>query len=162
MDVSIRSARPDDYASALPLFRQVHELHVRERPDLYKENPTPVGKQDFESRLDDGAHRIFVAAAGAQIVGIVVTKEEDIPENSFVKARKVLLVDSLCVSETYRNQGVGKKLMRYVIDFGRSLGVDSVELGVSERNAAAILFYESIGMTTKHRKMELKTNETVI
>lgn len=48
--------------------------------------------------------------------------------------------------------------MQYVIDFGGSLKVDSIELGVSENNAAAILFYESFGMTTKSRKMEFRLN----
>lgn len=32
--------------------------------------------------------------------------------------------------------------------------MDSIELGVSEKNTSAIGFYESIGMTTKSRKME--------
>ncbi|WP_232699982.1 GNAT family N-acetyltransferase [Brevibacillus daliensis] len=158
MDISIRNAHQDDYGSLLSLFRQVHDLHVFERPDLYIENPTPVGKEIFESQLIDVKQHIFVATIGLEIIGVVVTKEEDITENSFVKARKILFVNSLCVSETYRNKGVGKRLMQYVIDFGESLKVDSIELGVSEKNASAILFYESIGMTTKSRRMELRLN----
>ncbi|AUM63736.1 N-acetyltransferase [Brevibacillus laterosporus] len=158
MDISIRNAHQDDYESLLLLFRQVHDLHVFERPDLYKENPTPVGKEFFESQLIDVKQHIFVATIGLEIIGVVVTKAEDINENSFVNARKILFVNSLCVSETYRNKGVGKRLMQYVIDFGGSLKVDSIELGVSENNASAILFYESIGMTTKSRKMELRLN----
>ncbi|PCN42060.1 GNAT family N-acetyltransferase [Brevibacillus laterosporus] len=158
MDISIRDAHQDDYESLLLLFRQVHDLHVFERPDLYKENPTPVGKEFFESQLIDVKQHIFVATIGLEIIGVVVTKEEDITENSFVNARKILFVNSLCVSKTYRNKGVGKRLMQYVIDFGGSLKVNSIELGVSENNASAILFYESIGMTTKSRKMELRLN----
>ncbi|WJH35418.1 hypothetical protein N6H14_05105 [Paenibacillus sp. CC-CFT747] len=42
MNISIRAAQPSNYESLLPLFRQVHDWHVNERPDLYKENPTPV------------------------------------------------------------------------------------------------------------------------
>ncbi|MFB0832646.1 N-acetyltransferase family protein [Brevibacillus laterosporus] len=158
MDITIRNAHQDDYGSLVPLFRQVHDLHVFERPDLYKENPTPVRKEFFESQLIDGKQHIFVATIGLEIIGVVVTKEEDITENSFVNARKILFVNSLCVSETYRNKGVGKRLMQYVIDFGGSLKVDSIELGVSENNDSAILFYKSIGMTTKSKKMELRLN----
>lgn len=37
MDISIKNAHQDDYESLLPLFRQIHDLHVVfERPDLYK------------------------------------------------------------------------------------------------------------------------------
>ncbi|TYS68123.1 GNAT family N-acetyltransferase [Sutcliffiella horikoshii] len=155
MSISIREAIKSDYNSLLPLFRQVHELHVYERPDLYKENSTPVGQGFFESQLADARQHIFVATIGNEIVGIVVMKEEDIIENSFVKARKILYINSLCVAETKRNKGIGKRLLQYVFEFGRSLNVESIELGVSERNSSAIKFYESVGMATKSRKMEI-------
>ncbi|WP_082306968.1 GNAT family N-acetyltransferase [Bacillus sp. FJAT-27245] len=53
---------------------------------------------------------------------------------------------------------MGKKLTKYVFEFGRSLKVDSIELGVSEENTSAIEFYRSIGMTTKSRKMGIILN----
>lgn len=158
MDISIRNAEKNDYDFLLPLFRQVHEFHVFVRPDLYKENSIPVEQEFFESQLIDGKQHIFVATIGNDIVGVVVTKEEETTENSFVKARKVLVINSLCVSETHRKKGIGKKLTKYVFDFGRSLRVDSIELGVSEENTSAIEFYRSIGMTTKGRKMEIIMN----
>src|SRR6478735_7090680 len=155
MDISIRKANKDDYESSLSLFRQVHELHICERPDLYRENSTPVSKEFFESQLNDVKQHIFVATIGNEVVGVVVMKEEEITKNAFVKARRILFINSLCVAEAQRNKGIGKRVMKYVFDFGRSLKVDSIELGVSEKNPYAIEFYESIGMTTKSRKMEI-------
>ncbi|MCA1031165.1 GNAT family N-acetyltransferase [Bacillus timonensis] len=156
MELSIRNAERTDYDALIPLFRQVHELHVLIRPDLYKENATPVEKDYFERQLSDDKQHIFVATLDNSIVGVIVTKEEEIAENPFVKARNVLTIDSLCVAESNRKKGIGKKLTNYVFDFGRSLGVDSVELGVSEKNSSAIEFYQSLGMATKSRKMEMK------
>ncbi|WP_026675252.1 GNAT family N-acetyltransferase [Alkalihalobacterium bogoriense] len=155
MDISIRKAEQNDYVLLLPLFKQIHEFHVFVRPDLYKENSTPVEQEFFESQLSDEKQHIFVAAIGNDIVGVVVTKEEEINENSFVNARKVLFIKSLCVAETHRKKGIGKKLTNYVFDYGRRLKVNSIELGVSEENTSAIEFYRSIGMTTKSRKMEI-------
>lgn len=155
MDLFIRNAKRSDYESLLPLFRQVHDYHVVVRPDVYKENATPVEQGFFESQLIDDKQHIFVAAIGDDLVGVVVTKEEEVIENTFVKARKVFFIKSLCVAETHRKKGIGKKLTEYVIDFGRSLKVDSIELGVAEENTSAIEFYRSIGMTTKSRKMEI-------
>ncbi|MBA2176303.1 GNAT family N-acetyltransferase [Halobacillus locisalis] len=154
MNVSIRKAEQVDYKSLLPLFRQVHELHVSVRPDLYKENATPVVQGLFESQLSDDHQHIFVATLGDEVVGVIVTKEEEISENSFVKARKVFVINNLCVAEKHRKKGIAKRLPQYTFDFGKGLGVDSIELGVSEKNTSAIEFYESIGMTTKSRKME--------
>ncbi|UOQ45778.1 GNAT family N-acetyltransferase [Halobacillus salinarum] len=158
MDISIQKAEQNDYDLLLPLFRQVHAFHVFARPDLYKENSTPVEREFFESQLIDVSQHIFVAAIVDDLVGVIVTKEEEITENSFVKARKVLVINSLCIAESHRNKGVGNKLTNYVFDFGRSLKVDSIELGVSEKNTSAIKFYRSLGMTTKSRKMEFKFN----
>jgi diamine N-acetyltransferase len=158
MDISIRNANQSDYKSLLPLFRQVHDLHVFERLDLYKENSTPVSQEMFESQLADIKQHIFVATIGIEIVGIVAMKEEEITENSFVKARQVLFINSLCVAETQRKKGIGKRILQHVFDFGRILKVDSIELGVTEKNCSAIEFYESIGMTTKSRKMEFILN----
>jgi ribosomal protein S18 acetylase RimI-like enzyme len=155
MDLFIRNAKRSDYESLLPLFRQVHDYHVFVRPDVYKENATPVGQEFFESQLIDDKQHIFVAAIGDDIVGVVVTKEEEVTENTFVKARNVLYIKSLCVAETHRKKGIGKTLTKYVFDFARSIKVDSIELGVTEENTSAIEFYRSIGMTTKSRKMEM-------
>ena len=152
MNIFIRNAKRSDYESLLPLFRQVHKFHVSVRPDLYKENSTPVEREFFENQLIDGKHHIFVATISNDIVGVVVTKEEEVTENTFVKERKVLYITSLCIAETHRKKGIGKKLTKYVFDFGRSLKVDSIELGVSEENTS------SIGMTTKSRKMEIILN----
>ena len=158
MDISIRKAEQNDYDSLLPLFREVHDFHVHIRPDLYKDNSTPVGQEFFESQLKDSAQHIFVGVIDDEIVGVIVTKEEEITENSFVKARKLLLINSLCVADKHRKKGIGKKLTRYVFDLGKTLRVDSIELGVSEKNTSAIEFYRSLGMTTKSRKMEIKFN----
>jgi diamine N-acetyltransferase len=158
MNISIRNANQNDYESLLPLFKQVHELHVCKRPDLYKNNSTPVAQEYFERQIVDAKQHILVATIGYEIVGFVVMKEEEITENTFVKARNVLLIDSLCVAETHRKKGIGRRILQYVFDFGRILKVDSIELGVIETNFSAIEFYESNGMTTKSRKMEIILN----
>jgi diamine N-acetyltransferase len=156
LEISIRKANQKDYESLLPLFRQVHDLHVFERPDLYKENSTPVDEEGFNKQLKDNKQHILVATLDTEIVGVAVLKNEEIPENSFVNARKILLVNSLCVDEAIRKKGIGRKLMQSVFDFAKELNVDSIELGVSESNQNAIHFYESIGMATKNRKMEFR------
>lgn len=156
MEISIRNAKQEDYESLLPLFRQVHDLHVLERPDLYKENSTPVGEEEFNNQLKDDKQHIFVATLRTEIVGVAVLKEDEILENSFVNARKILLVNSLCVDDASRKKGIGRKIMQYIFDFAKELDVGSIELGVSESNQNAIYFYESIGMATKNRKMEFR------
>ena len=159
MKLKIREARIEDYDSLLPLFRQVHELHVFERPDIYNENPSPVERDFYLNQITDSKQHLFVAYRGIDIYAVVVMREEEVTANSFVKARKILFVNSLCVAEEQRGNGIGKLMMGFVLDYGRKLNVDSIELGVSESNRAAIQFYESIGLKTKSRRMEFRLFE---
>ncbi len=156
--MKIREARIEDYESLLPLFRQVHELHVFERPDVYKENPSPVERDFYLNQIVDSKQHIFVAYRGVDIYAVVV-REEEVTANSFVKARKILYVNSLCVAEEQRGNGLGKLMMEFVLDYGRKLNVDSIELGVSESNQSAVQFYNSIGLKTKSRRMEFRLFE---
>lgn len=91
MDISIRNSEQNDYESLLPLYRQVHEFHVFARPDLYKESSILVEQEFFESQLIDSKQHIFVATIGTDIVGVIVTKEEETTENSFIKRGKYYL-----------------------------------------------------------------------
>lgn len=151
----IREAVFDDYQSLLPLFLQVHDLHVNERPDLYKENETPVELDFYRKFLDESKYYVFVVVWDEKIVAFAVTEIEEVKDNPFMKDRRTLYINSLCVHEELRNKGIGQSLMQHLIDFGKTLGVQSLELGVSERNQQAILFYESIGLQTKNRRMEV-------
>lgn len=158
MEFSIRKATKEDYESVSFLFRQVHELHVSERPDLYKENSTPVTQETFNSQLDDEKQHIFVATIEKEIVGVIVMEEVNIAENPFVNERKILLINSICTATAHQKKGIGKRMMKYAFDFGKNLNADSIELNVLENNQNAIEFYQSIGMTTKSRKMEFRFN----
>jgi len=159
MKLKIREARTDDYDSLLPLFRQVHDLHVFERPDIYNENPSPVERDFYLNQITDSKQHLFVAYIGINIYAVVVMKEEEVAANSFVKDRKILFVNSLCVAEEQRGNGIGKMMMGFVLDYGKKLNVDSIELGVLESNRSAIRFYESIGLKTKSRRMEFRLFE---
>ncbi|SNX52884.1 GNAT family N-acetyltransferase [Thermoanaerobacterium sp. RBIITD] len=72
--------------------------------------------------------------------------------------RKFVYIDDLCVSSTHRRKGVGRKLFRHIVDYVKKSAYDTLELTVWEFNSDAIKFYESLGMTTKNRRMELKIN----
>lgn len=159
MEFKIREARIEDYDSLLPLFQQVHDLHVNERSDIYIDNLTPVEHDFYLSQLRDSKQDIFVAYSEKGICAVVVLKQEEVVANSFLRNRRILFINSLCVAENQRNTGIGKKMMQFVCEYAKKLNVDSIELGVLENNKSAIRFYESIGLRTKSRKMELRLED---
>lgn len=55
------------------------------------------------------------------------------------------------LSAPFRGQGIGRRLMLAYLDQCRAAGVPGVHLSTSERNAAAVRLYRSLGFDVLHR-----------
>ncbi|HSL28908.1 MAG TPA: GNAT family N-acetyltransferase [Anaerolineales bacterium] len=62
-----------------------------------------------------------------------------------IKGARPLEVRRIYASQEYRGKGVGKALMRAIIEEARQRGCDCVWLGVWEKNQRAIDFYKKWG-----------------
>lgn len=60
---------------------------------------------------------------------------------STFKAMPGLYIEDLFVFPEYRNRGIGKQLIEYVINFGKANNFNKVEWYVNNNNAKAIDFY---------------------
>jgi ribosomal protein S18 acetylase RimI-like enzyme len=69
--------------------------------------------------------------------------------------RETLHIDDLCVDAECRGMGIGKLLMAAAVEHARELGVYDIDLNVWEFNTDARMFYESLGFSTRQRRMEL-------
>lgn len=118
-----------------------------ERPDIFVECDI-IMEFKYKNMLEDCNIRIVIAENEYyDILGYTITKiVETDKNNKILKQRKVIYIDEICISESARNQGIGKKLTENVIEYGRSINAESMELGVLDFNYNAIEFYESIGM----------------
>ncbi|MEG6567611.1 GNAT family N-acetyltransferase [Thermoanaerobacterium saccharolyticum] len=157
MNIKIREALFNDYKSISTLVKEVHSLHVKNRPDVYADVENPFTEERFKEILNDEKTRIFVVEdcnneiIAYSIVEIMTTR--NIP---ILKERKFVYIDDLCVSSNHRRKGLGRMLFRHIVDYAKKSGADALELTVWEFNSDAIKFYENLGMTTKNRRMELK------
>ncbi|MFO7275991.1 MAG: ribosomal protein S18-alanine N-acetyltransferase [Pseudomonadota bacterium] len=52
---------------------------------------------------------------------------------------------NLCVSSAYRCQGIGRRLLDYLLDRGAAMGMTEAFLEVRPSNTAAIRLYQSMG-----------------
>jgi len=82
----------------------------------------------------------------AGLVWVVRSKDE----NSGIDRAFIL---DLHVEESFRGRGLGSVLMDKAEEWGRSNGLGSIGLAVSERNVAAIHLYEGRGYSTQRRMM---------
>ena len=154
--MSVRFAKENELERVNELRRQVNELHVAGRPDIFKPGfPKELSDHVYTIR-NDPKQRIVVCERGGLICGFAVLNHITRPETPFMFERDYLDIDEFCVDEQYRRQGVGSELIAFIREYAKAQGFSKVELNMWEFNTNALEFYEANGFQTYRRYMELK------
>ena len=152
----VRYAKREDLSRVNELRRQVNDLHVEGRPDIFKPG--------FSQELQDFLYKIFesdnmdviVAERGGVICGFACVQYVDKPESPYSYARRFYDVDEFCVDARFRRQGVATELIDFIKQQAKAKGFDRVELNMWEFNEDARAFYEAVGFTTYRRYMQME------
>lgn len=155
MDILIRNAVPADCARIRPLQEQIAALHHLGRPDLFKTEARYFTQESFDKRLADPAHTMLIAEAGGQVVGYAFAWVIPYRNHATYIDFDSFYLDDICVLESHRHRGIGRKLFDRCIAEATARKCKNVELGVWAFNRDAIAFYESCGMHERVRRMEL-------
>lgn len=144
--MKIEVPKIEDFNRVNELAKQVHELHVNWRPDLFLNVDEVIIKEDFEEIIQ--AKEIFVAKIQDEIVGYITfnIKEKD---NSSMRYRKQLQIEAICVDEKSRGKGIGTELLNYTKEYGKENNCTDIYLTVNEENKNAIRVYEEFGFKVK-------------
>ncbi|CAM2905369.1 GNAT family N-acetyltransferase [Paenibacillus sediminis] len=156
MDISIRNAVYEDFAAVLDLVKQIQEMHANARPDIYKHTDTPIEITAFKEMLKSEDHLIFVAenAHTGKICAYAILRIVSIFNSPILQERKMLFMNEIAVDKAVRRQGIGKRLFQYIIDIGKELKADSIDLSVANFNIEATTFYTQLGMNIRSTRME--------
>lgn len=144
--MEFRFADDGDFEVVNRLARQVHELHVRWRPDLFRSVPYPIEREEFTELLRQ--QRLFVAQENDAVLAyaVIVMQQVDTPK---LTPQKTLKLEELCVDEAYRRQGIAKAFMAELMRRGMAAGCTDLRLTCDPHNTAGIAFYEFLGMRPK-------------
>lgn len=149
----IRKIEKRDYEKIIKLVYQVHELHCKNRPDIYNdENPLP--KEDFENIINDKSTLNFLYEEDENVLGILMATKKQSNSIRIIKERNIYFIEDIVVDNNHRRKGIGKTLYEYLVNLAKSNNIDSIELNVWSFNTDAIKFYESLGMSVKNMKLE--------
>ncbi len=148
----IRCAGSSDYDSVESIMKQVQQLHVDWRPDIYKPADPVYSREYFEKLISE--NRLLVAEQEGAVVGLLSFMYRHVESDKQV-TRDVIFVDDLAVKEEYRGRGIGTQLLQVVKDKVKKEHLDGLELQVNARNTAARKMYEQIGFTEKSINLEL-------
>ncbi|MBQ3265746.1 MAG: GNAT family N-acetyltransferase [Ruminococcus sp.] len=152
---TIRFAERDDLEKVNDLRRQVNELHVKGKPEVFKGGfPKELSEYVYEI-FDDPLKKIVVYDSGGAILAFAVLNHITKPENPFMFVRDYLDIDEFGVDEANRRKGIAAQMIAFIRDFAKNEGFSRLELNMWEFNQDALEFYEAVGFTTYRRYMEM-------
>lgn len=151
----IRFAKEDELERINVLRKQVNDLHVEGKPDVFK----PGFNEELQNYVyyifKDPEQKIVVADKDGEICGFAILHHIYKPENPFMKVRDFLDIDEFCVDEKHRREGIATAMVEFIKNFAIDQGYHRLELNMWEFNQDALAFYEAAGFTTFCRYMEM-------
>lgn len=150
----VRFAEEKDLDEINEMRKQVNDIHVEGRPDVFKAGfGTEI--RDFVKIIMNGENSdIIVAERNGMICGMVCVDYVNKPESPYSKARSFYHVQEIAVDANYRRQGVAKELLEFMIEDAKKRKLGKIELDVWEFNDSAIEFYQAVGFRPTRRWME--------
>ncbi len=152
MQIHIRNARADEYKTVETIMKQVQQMHINWRPDIYKHSETVLPFEIYEQAVKDKT--FFVAEYEGNIAGVLFIAFRHIEDPGKV-TRDIIFVDSMAVEEKYRGKGIGHAFFEFLKELRNEKRYDGIELQVNAKNKAAYEMYLNCGFTDKSINMEL-------
>ncbi len=152
MEIYIRNARLDEYRAVELIMKQVQQMHIDWRPDIYKYSEMVLPMEIYEQAVKDKT--FFVAGQEGNIVGILFIVFRHI-ESPNQMTRNIIFVDSMAVDEKYRGRGIGHAFFDFLKELRNEKRCDGIESQVNAKNKAAYEMYLNYGFTEKSINMEL-------
>lgn len=150
----VRFAEEKDLDKINELRKQVNDIHVEGRPDLFKAG-FGAEIRDFAKVIMSGENSdIIVAERNGIICGMACVNYVNKPETPYTKERSFYHVQEIAVDANFRRQGVAKEMVEFMIADAKKRNLGRIELDVWEFNDSAIEFYLAVGFKQTRRWME--------
>ena len=142
-----------DRSTVNALAKQVHELHVSWRPDIYEMVEELYSQERFQEAVR--LRQLYVAKLNGIAAGYVSLKIRDYDWPGVVR-RKVMFLVEFAVEEAFRGHGIGTAMMEEVHALARAFGCTDLQLGVYPQNDDTVGFYQKCGFTIRSIDMQKK------
>lgn len=133
-------------AAIVPLWYEMHSSHIPFSSSFYKlrskQHSLTAARKHFEDSLKEKGALIYVAVDGQEIVGYLKSKLTGRPP-VFPPSQKVVLLDSVIVKQSYRQQGIFSRFQKRLEADARKLGAKHIQLSVDMLNSAKQVYEKS-------------------
>ena len=150
----VRFAEKKDLERVNALRRQVNDLHVAGRPDIFKPGFPKELRDYIFAVFNDPRQAIVVNERDGVIRGYAFLNHITRPETPYMHERDYLDIDEFGVDEACRRQKVATEMMAFIREYAKEKGFAKIELNMWEFNRTALAFYEAMGFATYRRYME--------
>lgn len=151
----IRKAENKDIKDVLRLLVQVNDVHAEVRPDLFIKGHTKYTATELEDIFVDPATPVFVDVnEEGRVLGYCFCVLQDNTSSRHLQRIKTLYIDDLCIDETARGKGVGRRLYEHAKEYARRQGCHNLTLNVWDGNETAMGFYRRMGLVTQKTTLE--------
>lgn len=151
----IRKAENKDIKDVLRLLVQVNDVHAEVRPDLFIKGHTKYTATELEDIFADPATPVFVDVnEEGRVLGYCFCVLQDNTSSRHLQRIKTLYIDDLCIDETARGKGVGRRLYEHAKEYARRQGCHNLTLNVWDGNKTAMDFYRRMGLATQKTTLE--------
>ena len=154
--MAVRFARENELEMVNALRKQVNDLHVAGRPDVFKPGFPKELSDHIYTIWNDPDQEIVVAERNGVICGFAVLHHIRKAETPFMFERSFLDIDEFCVDQAHRRTGVATEMIAFVRSYAKEQGCERIELNMWEFNRDALAFYEAAGFETYRRYMEMR------
>ena len=155
----VRFAEEKDLPRVNELRKQVSELHVNGRPDIFKSGFCQELQERVYEMYRSEDSDVIVAERDGVICGMAGVEYLNKQESPYSRERKIYYVTEFGVDTAFQRQGVGRELMAFIGEDARAKGFTRIELDMWTFNEGALQFYEAVGFRTFRRFMEWDLNE---
>ena len=153
--MNIRFAEEKDIPRIHELLVQVHAVHYKGRPDLFKPHTRKYTDDELSQILKDKQRPVLVATdAGNKVLGYAFCIFRQHLNDPILTDVKTLYIDDLCVDEACRGHHVGTLLYKAVLKLAKEYGCYNITLNVWSCNPSALRFYEACGLVPQKIYME--------
>lgn len=145
-EISIRKASADDVSSLLALGRQTYletfgPYNTKENSEAYMNKAFTTGQLTEE--LTSRHSQWYLALSGNEKAGYLKVNFNS--AQTELQDEKAMEIERIYVLQKYHRKGIGKLLLEKALAIARQHHMEYVWLGVWERNANALSFYNRQG-----------------
>lgn len=155
----VREATLQDVEAINHSRKEVNDLHVEARPDVFKAGFGEELQNYVYSVLENPLQSLLVAEIEGQTVGMAIVEQQIRPENPYMHERRQLNIAEICVDSAFRRHGVARALLASIEDLAKKLGMQRVILSVWDFNEDALALYENTGYHCFMRHLEKRIEE---